>query len=166
VPTERGNDLARDEDEVHGADGVGVDARGGASPGEVLLVVTTVPDRHHADTIARALVDEGLAACVSILAPATSVYRWRGAVETAQELPLLVKTARSRFDVLRERLAALHPYEVPEILALPVAGGLPAYLRWVLEETAPGVGAGGEGDAAAAGVSPAASSVPRPARNR
>lgn len=97
--------------------------------------MTTVPDRDHAEAIAHALVEEGLAACVTILATATSVYRWQAAVETASELPLLVKVAAARFDALRERLVALHPYEVPEVVALRVADGLPAYLQWVVEES-------------------------------
>jgi periplasmic divalent cation tolerance protein len=161
--------LAGDEDGAGGQTGVNrADSNGREDPGagDVLLVLTTVPDRHHADVIARALVDEGLAACVSILAPATSVYRWRGAVETAQELPLLVKTAATRFEALRGRLAALHPYDVPEIIALPITNGLPAYLDWVLEETAAGAGVSPAGTAAEAGVSPVASSAPRPARSR
>jgi periplasmic divalent cation tolerance protein len=101
---------------------------------DVLVVITMVPDRDHADAIARALVDERLAACVNILAPATSVYRWQGAVETADELPLLIKTVRPRLAALTERLRALHPYDVPEVVALPLAGGLPAYLQWVRDE--------------------------------
>jgi periplasmic divalent cation tolerance protein len=105
--------------------------------GDVWVVLTTVPDRAQAEAIAHALVEEGLAACVTILAPATSVYRWQGAVETASELPLMVKVAAARFDALRERLVALHPYEVPEVVALRVADGLPAYLQWVIEASPP-----------------------------
>lgn len=101
----------------------------------MLLVMTTVPDRGHADRIARALVDERLAACVTILAPAASVYRWQGAVEAADELPLLVKTAATRLPRLQQRLLELHPYELPEIVALPVVAGLPGYIGWVLAES-------------------------------
>jgi periplasmic divalent cation tolerance protein len=102
----------------------------------VLVVMTTAPDRQHADRIARALVDERLAACVTILAPATSVYRWQGALETAEELPLLIKTAAARMPRLQQRLLELHPYEVPEILALPAVAGLSAYVGWVVAESA------------------------------
>ena len=84
--------------------------------------------------MARTLVDERLAACVSLLGEATSIYRWQGAVETAQEVPLLIKTTTTRWPALRDRIAALHPYEVPEILALPVTDGLPAYLAWACSQ--------------------------------
>jgi periplasmic divalent cation tolerance protein len=112
---------------------------------DVLVVVTTVPDRDQAEAIARALVEERLAACVNILAPATSVYRWQGTVETAEEVPLLIKTVRARLEALVGRLRALHPYALPEVIALPVAGGLPDYLQWVRDESSGGApSAGGE----------------------
>jgi periplasmic divalent cation tolerance protein len=101
----------------------------------MVLVFTTVPDRDHADRVAFALVEERLAACVSILAPAVSVYRWQGVVETAEELPLMVKTAASRLAPLQRRLLELHPYDLPEIVAIRVADGLPGYIGWVLAES-------------------------------
>lgn len=102
---------------------------------DVLLVLTTVPDVATARDIADALVGNGLAACVTALPAATSTYRWQGIVERAEEIPLMIKTTRARLDALTEALRRQHPYEVPEILALPVEAGLPAYLAWVTETT-------------------------------
>ena len=87
-----------------------------------------------ADRLADALVGERLAACVTLLPGAQSVYRWEGRVERAEEVQLLVKTTRARFPALRERLVELHPYEVPELLALEAVDGLPAYLDWITRE--------------------------------
>lgn len=101
----------------------------------ILLVLTNVPDEDCATHIARTLVERGLAACVNILAPCRSVYRWQGRVEETHELPLLIKCPAAGYPALEEALLALHPYEVPEIIALPVTAGLPAYLGWVAEET-------------------------------
>ncbi|MDR2880437.1 MAG: divalent-cation tolerance protein CutA [Azoarcus sp.] len=98
---------------------------------ETLLVLTTLPDRASADTLATRLVEEHLAACVNILAPCESVYRWQGAVETASEIPLLIKTTRDRYPALEAVVQTLHSYEVPELIALPITCGLPAYLDWV-----------------------------------
>lgn len=102
-----------------------------------LLVVTQLPDRASAEVLAQHLVGERLAACVNILAPCHSVYRWQGAVECAEEVPLLIKTAAERYAALEQAICRLHPYAVPEIVALPIAAGLPAYLAWVDESTAP-----------------------------
>ncbi|MCL1825307.1 MAG: divalent-cation tolerance protein CutA [Betaproteobacteria bacterium] len=98
---------------------------------EVFLALTTLPDRASADMLAARLIEEHLAACVNILAPCGSVYRWQGMVETASEIPLLIKTTRDRYPALEAAVQAMHPYEVPELIALPVACGLPAYLDWV-----------------------------------
>lgn len=103
---------------------------------QVLLVYSTAPDRETARKIADALVEERLAACVSMLPGVFSVYRWQGQVETAEETGLMMKTTKRAFAALSARLAELHPYEVPEVVALPVTDGLPAYMRWVAEETA------------------------------
>ena len=103
----------------------------------VLVVLTTVSDAAQASRIAQALVAERLAACVTALGPARSVYRWRDAVEEAEEVPLLIKTTGARWPALRDRLRALHAYDLPEMLVLPVTDGLPAYLDWVREAASP-----------------------------
>lgn len=102
---------------------------------EILVVFTNVPDEAMASALARQLVDSGLAACVSTLTPCRSVYRWQGAVEEATEVPLLIKTTRARYAELERTILDAHPFEVPEIIALPVTHGLPDYLDWVETET-------------------------------
>lgn len=102
---------------------------------EVLLVVTTLPNRATAERIAEALVTARVAACVNVLAECTSVYRWQGKIERAGEVPLLIKTTREAYARLEAALRTMHPYDVPEIVALPVTAGLPAYLDWVTQET-------------------------------
>jgi periplasmic divalent cation tolerance protein len=103
----------------------------------VLIVLTNCPDVEVADRIARTLVEQKLAACVNRMPAVDSVYRWQGAVERTVEVPLLIKSTRERLPEVQEAIRALHPYEVPEILAIPVVAGLPAYLRWVVDETQP-----------------------------
>ena len=102
---------------------------------QVLLVLTNLPDAGAAQRMADALVQSRAAACVNILASCTSVYRWQGKVETAHEVPLLIKTTRSAYVRLETEIRAQHPYELPEIIAVPVDAGLPAYLQWVEQET-------------------------------
>lgn len=102
---------------------------------DTLLVLTNLPDAEAAGRIARLLIERRLAACVNILAPCTSVYRWNGAVETAAEVPLLIKTCADRYPALQAALAEAHPYELPEIVAVPLHDGLPAYRAWVAAET-------------------------------
>jgi len=97
----------------------------------VVLCLTTCPEREGAMTLAKTLVDEGLAACVNVVPGATSVYRWHGAIEQADELQLFIKTTQAQLVALKVRLCELHPHEVPELVALPVVDGLPAYLGWV-----------------------------------
>ncbi len=104
---------------------------------DTLIVLTNLPDAASATSLAERLVSGRLAACVNILAPCTSVYRWRGEVETASEIPLLIKTTTARYAALEEAIRSHHPYELPEIVALPVASGLAAYLGWVAAETTP-----------------------------
>jgi periplasmic divalent cation tolerance protein len=104
-------------------------------PDEVLLVLTNVPDPSIADVLAARLVEERAAACVNILAPCRSVYRWQGRVETAEEVPVLVKTTRGAYPAVERLIRAGHPYELPEIVAFPVTAGLAAYLEWVGSET-------------------------------
>jgi periplasmic divalent cation tolerance protein len=102
-----------------------------------LLVLTNLPDRAAAEKLAGELVQKRLAACINILAPCRSVYRWQGAVQHDEEHPMLIKTTRERYPALERALRAGHPYELPEIIALPVERGLPAYLDWVATETQP-----------------------------
>ncbi|MBI4807466.1 MAG: divalent-cation tolerance protein CutA [Nitrosomonadales bacterium] len=102
---------------------------------EVVVVITNLPDRATAERIADALVTEGVAACINILAGCTSVYRWEGKLDHADEVPLLIKTTRTAYPRLESALRKLHPYELPEIIAVPVAAGLPDYLNWVVQET-------------------------------
>ena len=106
-------------------------------PDGVLVAFSNAPDAQTAQRIADARVEEGLAACVNLLAPCHSVYRWQGAVERAQEVPMLIKTSRRRFAALSRRLAELHPYEVPELIAIAPDAASAAYADWVLRETRP-----------------------------
>ncbi len=105
---------------------------------EELVVLITVPDRGHADRIADVLVGERLAACVNIVGPIQSVYRWEGKVSRDEELLLVVKTTRARYHALEARVLATHPYQTPEVIALPIEQGAAAYLSWIRTETTPG----------------------------
>jgi periplasmic divalent cation tolerance protein len=98
---------------------------------KIVLVLTTVPDSFDAWALARTLVNDDHAACVSVLAPQMSTYRWEGTIETAHERQLLIKTTESRTPALEAAIKAAHPYEVPEFLIVPVMGGADAYLAWV-----------------------------------
>jgi periplasmic divalent cation tolerance protein len=100
-----------------------------------LLVLTNVPDRAVAERLADMLIEKRLAACVNILAPCRSVYRWKDAVQHDEEHPMLIKTTQERYAALEQALRAGHPYELPEIIAVPIERGLPAYLDWVAAET-------------------------------
>jgi len=104
---------------------------------EALVVLTNCPDAEVADRIARTLVEQGVAACVNRLAAVESIYRWEGAIERATEVPLLIKTTRDRYGDVELAIRQLHPYQVPEMIALTVADGHAAYLRWILEATQP-----------------------------
>ena len=103
-----------------------------------LLVFTNLPDRAAAERLADALIQQRVAACVSILAPCRSVYRWKGAVQHDEEHPVLIKTTVEQYPALEAAIRAAHPYELPEIIAVPIERGLPAYLDWVARETAAG----------------------------
>ena len=103
-----------------------------------LLVLTNLPDRAAAERLADALIEKRVAACVNILAPCRSVYRWKEAVQHDEEHPVLIKTTEERYAALETAIRAAHPYELPEIIALPIERGLPAYLDWVAAETAGG----------------------------
>jgi len=100
-----------------------------------LLVLTNLPDRAAAEKLADTLIEKKLAACVNILAPCRSVYRWKDAVQHDEEHPMLIKTTAERYAALEQAVRAGHPYELPEIIAMPIERGLPAYLEWVAAET-------------------------------
>lgn len=102
---------------------------------EAIVVFVTAPSREVADQLAGMIVEERLAACVNVVGPITSVYRWQGEVARDEELLLIAKTTRVRFAQLESRVRAEHPYELPEIIALPVVAGLEPYLAWVRSET-------------------------------
>ncbi|MGH8370773.1 MAG: divalent-cation tolerance protein CutA [Gammaproteobacteria bacterium] len=104
-------------------------------PGNHIVIFCTVPDPGSGGRIGQTLVEERLAACVNMVPNLTSIYRWQGAVQQASECLLLIKTTATRFEALAERLKALHPYDVPEIVALPITHGLPSYLNWITENT-------------------------------
>ncbi len=100
-----------------------------------LLVLTQFPDRDGAQRLARVLVESRLAACVSVGPPVDSLYHWQGAIETAREFPVLVKTAAARYPEVEAAIRAHHPYELPEIVAVPITHGLAPYLDWIGAET-------------------------------
>ena len=100
-----------------------------------LLVFTNLPDRESAERLADLLLEQRLAACVNILGPCRSVYRWKGAVQHDDEHPVLIKTSAERYPALEQAVRQGHPYELPEIIAVPIERGLPAYLDWVGAET-------------------------------
>lgn len=110
-----------------------------------LLVLCNTPNLDAANRLARQVVAENLAACVNVLPACRSVYRWQGKMEEAEEIPLLIKTSAAAYPALEARLAELHPYDVPEIIAFSIDYGLPAYLGWLVEETrASGVNGNGK----------------------
>lgn len=100
---------------------------------DAVIVLTTLGAAADATALARTLVEERLTACVNVLPPMTSVYRWKGTVEEDREQLLVIKTTRDRLDALQVRLHELHPYELPEFLVLPALGGSAAYLGWIAE---------------------------------
>jgi len=102
---------------------------------DAVLVITNLPDREAARRLAEKLVEDRLAACVNILAPCESVYRWQGRIETTQEVPLLIKTLGVHYGKLEKTIRQYHPYELPEIIAVPLAAVLPTYLEWLGTET-------------------------------
>jgi periplasmic divalent cation tolerance protein len=102
---------------------------------QALLVMTNLADIASAQILARALVEQRLAACVNMLPGTRSIYRWNDAVEEDAEVTLLIKTTAARYAELEQAIRALHPYELPEVIAVPVSAGLPAYLAWIAQET-------------------------------
>ena len=104
---------------------------------DFILVLTTLPADGEPEKLASQLVEERLAACVNILPAMRSVYRWKNAIERADERQLVIKTTRARVTALESRLRALHPYDVPEFVVLPIDSGSAAYLSWLTESTRP-----------------------------
>jgi periplasmic divalent cation tolerance protein len=104
---------------------------------DAMVVLCTVPSEAVAEELARGLVTRSLAACVNIVPGIRSIYSWQGKLEDGQELLLVIKTRTERYEELERWLTEAHPYEVPEVIALPIALGAPAYLRWVTEQTRP-----------------------------
>jgi len=102
---------------------------------DILLVITNLPDEQTAAKMALQLVDARAAACVNQLAPCTSTYRWQGKIETATEVPLLIKTTRDAYPRLESLIRETHPYELPEIIAVSLEAGFPEYFGWVNNET-------------------------------
>jgi periplasmic divalent cation tolerance protein len=105
-------------------------------PDAAILVLTNVPDRAVADTLARVLLDERLAACVNIGGPVDSIYHWRGRIETGREIPVAIKTRPALYSDVEGAIRKIHPYDTPEIIAIPVVGGDARYLGWLAAETA------------------------------
>lgn len=108
---------------------------GKAADSTALLVLTNLPDRAAAERLADRLIEQRVAACVNILAPCRSVYRWKDAVQHDEEHPVLIKTSAERYGALEAAIRSAHPYELPEIVAVPIERGLPGYLAWVVAET-------------------------------
>jgi periplasmic divalent cation tolerance protein len=101
------------------------------------VVLVTVPSREEGDRMAEIVVGERLAACVNIVGPIRSVYRWEGTLARDEEHLLVIKTTQTRYAALEARILATHPYQNPEVIALPIVAGAAAYLRWVQAETTP-----------------------------
>lgn len=102
---------------------------------EFILIITSLPDKEKAMALAHKLIEERLAACVNVMADCTSVYHWQGKNETASEVPVLIKTLAQHYARLEQLIMSMHPYELPKIIAVPVTNGLPAYLKWIADET-------------------------------
>jgi periplasmic divalent cation tolerance protein len=104
-------------------------------PDAAILVLTHLPDRERAEKLAHALVTGRLAACVSVGAPVLSMYHWQGQFETAQEVPLVIKTRQALYGRVEAAILGAHPYELPEIVAVPLIDGFSPYLDWIAAET-------------------------------
>ena len=104
---------------------------------ESVLVITNFPDKKTASALAEVLIDQHVAACVNMLSPCTSVYRWQDKVESAEEIPMLIKTQRQHYERVEQLIKIMHPYELPEVIMVPITRGLPAYLQWIADETIP-----------------------------
>lgn len=106
-------------------------------PDAAILVLTSLPDHAAASALARSLVTGRLAACVNVGAPVESMYHWQGQIETAREVPVTIKTRAVLYEAVEAAILAAHPYELPEVVAIPVTHGLERYLHWIAAETAP-----------------------------
>lgn len=104
---------------------------------ESILIITNFSDKKTALALAEALLGQQLAACVNMLGPCTSLYRWQGNIESVEEIPVLIKTRRQNYDRIEQLIKMMHPYELPEVIVVPITGGLPAYLQWIADETIP-----------------------------
>jgi periplasmic divalent cation tolerance protein len=113
---------------------------GYGSMDDVVVVLTNLPDREAALKLGQELIARRLAACVNVLAPCTSVYHWKGQVQTATEVPVLIKTRAARYAEVEAAIRELHSYELPEIIAVPAVRGLDEYLQWVSDETSISIG--------------------------
>lgn len=102
---------------------------------EAMLVITNLPDREQAVSLAQKLVESRLAACVNIMAECESVYAWEGKIETVHEVPLLIKTLGQHYPKVEAMIRQNHPYELPEVIAVSLSNGLPEYMRWIASET-------------------------------
>lgn len=105
------------------------------SDAQILVILITTPSRREAVRIGQAVVKKRLAACANILSPVTSIFRWKGRIEKSREALLIMKTTGRRYAALAKTISSMHPYEVPEIIALKVTKGLPRYIAWVHRET-------------------------------
>jgi len=105
------------------------------SKDNVILIIITVPDAKSANKISAMLVEQRLAACVNTITGVTSLYRWEGELNSDEELILLVKTASDNFDKISMAVKSIHPYDLPEIIAVPVVAGFSPYLKWVKDES-------------------------------
>lgn len=103
----------------------------------IQLIITNLPNLDVALKLANRLVESRLAACVSILAPCTSVYTWQGSLETAEEFPLLIKAIKQNYSAIEKEIQSMHPYELPEIIAVPITDGLTQYLNWIAAVSSP-----------------------------
>ena len=107
---------------------------------DAVIILTNLPDREAAVKLANELVAKKLAACVNVLSECTSVYRWKGTIESAREVPVLIKTRAARYADVEAAIRGLHPYELPEIVAVPIVRGFDDYLQWVADETSISIG--------------------------
>ncbi len=102
---------------------------------EAILVITHFPEYNKAQTLAESLVEKQLAACINIFGPCTSIYRWQDNVETDSEIPVFIKTHSKHFQQVEALINSIHPYELPEVITVPIIGGSDTYLQWIFKAT-------------------------------